>query len=346
MSGTGSRLAWLGCFVLALGFGPHAGADPAGDDGFYRGKSLRLVVGFAPGGGYDTSARLLSRHLGRHIPGDPGIVVENMPGAGSLIAANHLYRVARPDGLTVGHFAGGVLLGQVLGHPGVEFDAHGFAYLGAVARELVACAFARASGITSLDTWAMARVPVKLGAQAPGAASHDAARILQATLGLPIHLVAGYRGTAEIRLAVEAGEVAGACFNWGSMRVLWREALDTGKVAVVLQFGPRGRPDLPGVPIAIDLARTAEARRLIDAFQGMSTLIRTYTLPPGTSRERVRILRDALQATVRDPAFLAEAQRARIEVDPVSGEEIERLVDGLFKLDPAFAARLRVVLLE
>lgn len=346
MRGTGSRLSWLGCLVVVLGLGSPARAQSLGDEALYRGKFLRIVVGFAAGGGFDATARVLSRHIGRHIPGYPGIVVENMPGAGSLIAANHLYRAARPDGLTVGQFAGSVLLGQVLGHPGVEFDARRFAYLGAVARELVACAFARPSGIRSLDAWASARVPVKLGAQAPGVASHDAPRVLRSALGLPIQLVAGYRGTAEIRLAVEAGEVAGACFNWGSMRATWGEALDSGRVQVVLQFGPGGRPDLPGVPAVIDHVRGEDGRRLIEAFQAMSALIRTFTLPPGTPLGQVRILREALEHTVRDPAFLAEAERLRLDVDPVSGEEIERLVDGLFRLDPAFVARLRAVLLE
>jgi tripartite-type tricarboxylate transporter receptor subunit TctC len=345
VTGTGRGLAPLGWLVLALGLALPTGAQPVGDP-FHAGKSMRFVVGFTAGGGFDTTTRLLARHMGRHIPGHPAIVVENMPGAGSLIAANHLYRVAQPDGLTVGQFAGSVLLGQVLGHPGVEFDARRFAYLGAISRDLVVCGLAGPSGITSLDAWATAPAPVKLGALAPGAASHDAPRILRAALGLPIHLVAGYRGTAEIGLALEAGEVAGACLNWGSMRAIWGEALGSGKVRVVLHLGERSHPDLPGVPAAIDHARTEEGRRLIRAFQGMSALIRTYTLPPGTPPDRIRTLREALRAVVDDPAFLAEAERSRIEVDPVSGEEIERLVDGLFRLDPSFAARLRTILLQ
>jgi tripartite-type tricarboxylate transporter receptor subunit TctC len=329
-----------------LSWGSLVCAQSDGYEALYRGKSFRLVVGFATGGGFDTTARVLARHLGRHIPGHPAIVVENMPGAGSLIAANHIYRVARPDGLTVGQFAGGVLLGQVLGQPGIEFDARRFGYVGAVARERVACAFDRRSGITSFDAWASARVPVKLGAQGPGAASHDAPRILLAALGLPIQLVSGYRGTAEIRLAVEAGEVAGACFNLGSMRAVWGEALETGRVRVVLRVGPPGRFDRPGVPAAIDLARGEEGRRLIETFHAMSGLSRAFSLPPGTPAERIALLRDALGRTVRDPAFLTDAERSRLEVDPVSGQEIERLVEGLFRMDPGFTARLRAVLLE
>ncbi len=341
-----NRLAWLGWAVVMLAWASVTRAEPARDEAFYRGRTLRLLVGFSPGGGFDATARVLVRHLGRYIPGQPAIVVEHMPGAGSLIAANHLYHAARPDGLTVGQFAGGVLLGQVLGHPGVEFDARRFAYVGAIAREFVACALDRRSGITSLDAWAATRTPVKLGAQAPGAASHDAPRILRAALGLPIQVVAGYRGTAEIRLAVEAGEVAGACFNLGSMRAIWGEALETGRVRVVLQVGPGARPDLPGVPSALDGARGEDGRRLLETLQGMGAVSRALSLPPGTPPERIRLLRWALQRTVRDPAFLADAERSRLEVDPVPGEEIERVVDDLFRMDPAIAARLRAVLLE
>ena len=219
----------------------------------------------AAGGGFDVSARALARHLGRHIPGHPAVVVDTMFGAGGLVAANYLYRVAKPDGLTIAHFSGDLLLGEVLGRPGIEFDARRFEYLGTGSNEHIACAFSRASGITSIDRWMAARTPVKLGGTAPGSNGDNATRILKAVLGLPIQLVSGYKGTAAIRLAVDSGELAGACFNWVSMRTAWQHALDSGEVVVVLQLAARPLPDLPAVPLVSELATTDEARRLVAA---------------------------------------------------------------------------------
>ena len=197
--------------ILALA----ANAAAAADD-FYRGKSVRIVVGFSAGGGFDTYARALARHLGRNIPGNPGVVVENMTGAGSLIAANHVFKVAKPDGLTIGHFIGGLFLGQVLGQPGIEFDARKFEFIGAPVSDHVVCAMTKASGITSIDKWMAAKTPLKMGGIAPGTSTPDnATRILKAALGLPIQLVSGYKGTADIRLAAEGGEVAGGCWGCG-----------------------------------------------------------------------------------------------------------------------------------
>jgi len=191
-----------GALVLAVGAGGVRAQS------FFEGKTLRLIVGFAPGGGFDTYARVIARHMGRHIPGNPTIIVENMTGAGSLIAANHVYRVAKPDALTVGHFNGALFLGQVLGQPGIEFDARKFELIGAPIKEDSACAMTRASGITSVEKWMAAKTPVKLGGVAPGGTPDANARILKAALGLPIQLVSGYKGTAEIRLAAASGELA------------------------------------------------------------------------------------------------------------------------------------------
>ena len=259
---------------------------------FYEGKTVRINVGFAAGGGYDTYARLLARHLGRHIPGNPTLIVDNMPGAGSLIAANHLYRVARPDGLTLAHFNGVLFLGQVLGQPGIEFDSRKFELIGAAVKEDVACAMTKASGITSFEKWMGAKTPVKLGGVAPGAAPDNTARILKAALGLPIQLVSGYKGTAEIRLAAEAGEIAGACWAWDSMKVTWRQALDAGDAVPVLQVVAKKFSDLPNVPLAITLAKTDEARQLIKTgIQNPAAFAHPLALPPGTPKDHELILR-------------------------------------------------------
>lgn len=343
-----ARLLGLSLLIVAVGLGPRVGAAQSAGDDFYRGKTMRIVVGFSAGGGFDTFARTLARHMGRHIPGAPTIIVENMPGAGSLIAANHVYKVARPDGLTMGHFIGGLFLGQVLGQKGVEFDARKFEFVGAPANDHVVCAFSKASGITSLEKWMAAPAPVKMGGVAPGSSTPDnATRTIKVALGLPIQLVSGYKGTADIRLAVEAGELAGTCFNWGSIRATWRKGLDAGEVVVVLQLTARSHPELAGVPLAIDLARTDEARRLLDVvIHGESAIVRSLALPPGTPKERVQALRKAFQATLLDPAFLAEAEKAKLEIDPIPGETIERQIQRFFTLEPPLVARLRSILYE
>jgi tripartite-type tricarboxylate transporter receptor subunit TctC len=321
-------------------------ATAQGSEDFYRGKTIRIVIN-AAGGGFDAYARTVGRHLGRQIPGNPSVLVDNMPGAGGLVAANYIYKIAKPDGLTIGHFSGDLLLGQVLGRPGVEFDARRFEYVGVPSNEHIACAFSRASGITTLDRWVSAPAPVKLGGTAPGSNSDNATRVLRAALGLPIHLVSGYKGTAAIRLAVEAGELHGACFNWVSMRTAWWHALESGDVVVVLQLAPKALPDLPTVPLAASLARTDDARQLIDTtIHRASALARPYALPPGTPKDRVELLRRAFLATLRDPEFLADATKARLEVNPLPGEEVERLVADLFTLDQATIPRLRTMLFE
>lgn len=320
-------------------------ANAAADD-FYRGKSVRIVVGFSAGGGFDTYARALARHMSKHIAGNPSVVVENMTGAGSMIAANHVYKVAKPDGLTIGHFIGGLFLGQVLGQAGIEFDARKFEYIGAPISDHVVCAMTKASGITNVEKWMASKTPVKMGGIAPGTSTPDnATRILKAALGLPTQLVTGYKGTADVRLAAEGGEVAGGCWGWDSVSVTWRKALDTGDAVVVLQANRKTHPDLPNVPQAIKLAKTEEARRLIEVgIHADSDIVRTYTLPPGTPKDRVQVLRKAFDATLADPEFLADAKKSRLNVEPIAVAELEKDIAGLFKLDPALVAKLKDVL--
>jgi len=328
-----------GALVLAVGAGGVRAQS------FFEGKTLRLIVGFAPGGGFDTYARVIARHMGRHIPGNPTIVVENMTGAGSLISANHLYRVAKPDGLTIGHFNGGLFLGQVLGQPGIEFDARKFELIGAPIKEDSVCAMTKASGITSIEKWMAAKTPVKLGGVAPGGTPDANARILKAALGLPIQLVSGYKGTAEIRLAASSGELGGACWSWESMRSTWRGALDSGEVVAVLQTSARTFPDLAGVPLALSLAKTDEARQLIKVgIQNAAAFARPLALPPGTPKDRVLVLRRAFQETLKDQAFLAEAEKAKLTLDPATAEELDKMVAEAFALDAALLAKLKDVL--
>jgi tripartite-type tricarboxylate transporter receptor subunit TctC len=314
---------------------------------YYEGKTLRVLVGLAPGGGFDTYARLIGRHLGRHIPGNPVVVVDNVPGAGSILMTNQLYKVYKPDGLTVGHFNGAIILGQVLGQQGIEFDARRFEYLGAAVKEDVVCGLTRASGITSIERWRAARAPVKLGGVATGATPDNAARILKAALGLPVQVVSGYKGTSVIRLAAESGEIAGGCWSWESMRATWRTGLESGEVIPVVQIVAKPFPELANVPLAVNLARSEDARRLIEVgVQNSSAFARPFALPPGTPKDRVETLRKAFHATLKDPAFLAEAQKANLEIAPVTGGEMAKLVADVFTLDAGLQAKLKDALYQ
>lgn len=333
------------CAVL-LFFGLTQTGEAASPEDFYKGKSIRIVVGFSAGGGFDTYARAIARHMGKHIPGNPSVIVENMTGAGSLIAANHVYKVAKPDGLTIGHFIGGLFLGQVLGQPGIEFDARKFEFIGAPISDHVVCALTKASGITSVEKWMASKTPVKMGGIAPGTSTPDnATRILKSAVGLPIQLVTGYKGTADIRLAAESGEIAGGCWGWDSVSVTWRKGLDSGDVVVVLQANRKNHPDLPNIPQAIKLAKTDEARKMIEVgIHSDSDIVRTYTLPPGTPKDRVLLLRKAFAATLKDPEFVADAKKSHLNIDPVPAEQIEKDIAALFKLEPALVGKLKEVL--
>jgi tripartite-type tricarboxylate transporter receptor subunit TctC len=280
------------------------------------------------------------------VPGKPAVIVENMTGAGGLIAANHLYKVAKPDGLTLGHFNGSHMMGQVLAQPGIEFDARKFEFLGAMVKEDVVCGFTKSSGITSIDKWMAAKTPVKLGGVSTGSPVDNSAKILKAALGLPVQVVSGYRGTAEIRLAADSGELAGACWAWESMRATWRAGLEGGLVGVILQLTSKSFPDLPGVPLAINYAKTDEARQLIQMAHYAGAYARPFYLPPGVPKDRVQILRTAFEETLKDKAFLAEAEKTKLTIDPVTGDEMTKLVASLFTLDPSLLAKLKAVLYQ
>ena len=313
---------------------------------FYKGKTIRIVVATSAGGGFDAYTRMITRHMGKFVPGNPAFVVENMPGAGHLIGANHIYKVAKPDGLTLGHFQGGLFLYQVFGRPGIEFDAKQFEFIGSPIKESRACAFTKASGIISVEKWLASKTPVKLGGIG-GAAPDDIARMLAPTTALPIQLVAGYKGTSEIRMAAESGELAGGCWTWDSIRATWTKAIQSGDAVVVLQLLSKPHPELASIPLAQSLAKSDEARQLMQAgVQDPADYYRPYVLPPRTPKDRVGILRKALQDTMKDPDFLADAAKSRLDIDPVTGTELENLVRGLFKLSPSMISKLKTILLS
>jgi tripartite-type tricarboxylate transporter receptor subunit TctC len=335
-----SRLTFLALLIVA----PHDARGASADQDFYRGKTIRIIVGFSAGGGFDAYARMIGRHMGRHLPGNPTIIVENMGGAGSRLAANSLFR-AKPDGLVIGNFIGSLVLQQILGDKGIEFDARTFEWLGAPVQDESVCALTKASGINSLEDWFAAKKPVKLGGEAPGANDSDIPRILQAALGLPIQLIEGFKGTSNIRLAAESREVDGGCWTWASIRTTWAKGLESGAVKAIVQINSKKASDIPNVPNAIDYAKTPDARLLIESgTHAPSAILRSYALPPGTPKGRVELLRKAFNVTMKDPEFLAESEKAKLEINPLSGTEVDGIVKKLFQMDAKSVAKVRDVL--
>ena len=328
-------LSWIFCAV------PGSAQEP-----FYRGKTVRIIVGGSAGGGYDTYTRTIARHLGKHVAGNPTFVVENMTGAGSLIAANHVYKVAKPDGLTIGHFIGGLFLQHVLGKPGIEFDARKFEHLGVPAQDTSTVGITNASGVTGIDNWLTSKTTLKFGGVGPGAATDDVAKIVRATVGVPLQLVSGYKGTADIKLAVNSGELQGLVNSWESFKSGWVKELETGAVMIVLQMLGSGRhPDLPNVPWIFDYVKDEQSRKIVQTgVFDYGAIARPYVFPPGTPKDRVTALRKALADTYKDPEFLADAKKARLDMAPLSGAELEKIVERTYKLDQNIIAKLKEIL--
>jgi len=331
--------------VLSVLFSLLHLALASAQEGFYKGKTVRIIVGASAGGGYDTYSRTIARHMGKHIPGNPVLIVDNMPGAGFLISANYMYKVAKPDGLTIGHFIGGLFLQQLLGKPGVEFDARKFEYIGVPGQDNYMLGVAKSTGITSVEQLLASKTPIKLGGVGAGSATDDIPKVLAATMGFPFQLVSGYKGTADVRLAFNSGEIQGICNSWESFKATWSKELSSGDITIILQTTGKAHSDLPKVPLVINYAKTDEAQKYVKAIvHSVGPTARPYVLPPGTPKDRVQILRKAFMDTMKDPEFLADANKAKLDINPLDGAELEKNVKEVFNLDPALIPRAKEIL--
>ena len=308
-------------------------------------RPLTFIVGAGAGSVFDNYTRTLAGHIGRHLPDRPHVVVRNMVGGGGSVAAEYLYRTARPDGRTVGNWAGGLIHKQIFGSKEVKLDTRRFAWVGAITTLHPVCVLTRASGIGDLAAWAGAKKPVKLGVGGRNDAAATMSRVFGAALGLPIKIIDGYKGPVNARLAAAKQEVQGSCWYWQAVKKAWQKMLAARSGKVVLQAMTRPHPDLPSVPNALDLAQSQDARFLIMyGVHDPAKIARAYSLPPGTPDERVAVLRKAFADTVADPSFVADANSLGLEIRPLDGAEIEKTVSGLFKLSPKRIVQLRKVL--
>jgi tripartite-type tricarboxylate transporter receptor subunit TctC len=302
-------------------------ADPVAD--FYRGKTVTLTVGYSSGGGYDTYARILARHMGRHIPGNPTIVVQNAPGAGSMRAANMIYNVAPKDGTAFGMFGRGIALEPLIGTSPAQFEATKFLWLGSGTEEAAVVVIRAEKGI---KTWAdMLAKPFTVAGEGTGSDPDVYALMLKNVFGVKLRLISGYPGTTEMALAVERGEVDGrASWSWSSLKSLKPDWIAQKKIEIPVQLNMRKSPDLPEIPLIGEFATSERQRQILRLVLSRQTMGRPFMAPPGLPTDRAAALRTAFDQTMKDPAFVAEASARGQEVNPVSGQEIETLLTELY----------------
>lgn len=311
--------------VAAAGWGKAAAAAPDVAS-FYRGNTLRIVVGYGAGGGFDVYARIIARHIGKHIPGQPSVVVENMPGAGGLVAANALYNARPKDGTVIAHLLGELALLQILGYPAAKFVANKFNYVGAPTPDTPVLVIRKDANITSMQQLKAATRPILCAGQAPGTNTDDPARVLSA-LGLKLKVVDGYQGTHAMQLAVEQGEMQAACFGWESMKVTWGDELQSGRVIPIGCASNKDYAELKDIPEFLSMASNDHERKIVQlGIAAPSRYQRVFLGPPGIPNDRVEALRQGFSETMKDPKFLTDAGAAKLSVKPVDGRTLQQLI--------------------
>ena len=326
----------VAAFAVATGSIQPAGAA----DNFYEGKTLTLLVGGAPGGGYAAYANLFARHLGKYIPGNPTVVAKSMPGAGSLKATKIIYNVSPKDGTEMAAIFMGAVMEPLIGTQGKDFDATKLTYLGSLNRETSICIAWHTSGFDKFDD--LFKKEMVVGASGWSSSIRQYPTVMNNVLGTKFKVISGYKGSGGAQLAMEKGETQGICgLQWSSFSASHPDWLRDKKVKILLQMGPESVPELDklGVPTVWKYVKTKEQERALRLIFAQLAFGRPYILPPGVPAERVAVLRKAFMEAAKDPEFLADAKKAKISVDPLSGENVQKLVAEVYKASPADAAR-------
>jgi tripartite-type tricarboxylate transporter receptor subunit TctC len=311
--------------ALALSCAAHA-QTPAE---FYRGRTINLDIGASVGGGYDIHGRLLARHIGKHIPGNPTVIPRNVEGAGGVRLPNVLYNSAPRDGTVIGIVFRSVPFDPLLGNKAAQFDATQFNWIGSTSNEVPVCVAWHTSGISSIED--LRNKELVVGSTGNNADTSIFAKVINGVLGTRMKIVIGYPGGNEISLALERGELGGRCaWSWSALKATRLSWVEQKQMHILLQLGLSKHPDLPHIPLVVELTKTANERDIARLVFARQELAWPFVTPPGVPKERVEALRTAFNMTMKDPAFLADAEKAKLEVMPVGGAAIERLIADLY----------------
>jgi len=325
-----------------------SGYDEKAIADFYKGKTVRIIVGFSAGGGYDAYSRLIGRHLNKHIPGNPNVLVDNMAGAGSILAANHINNVAPKDGTIIGNISGQIILEQLFANPAVQYDMTKFRTLGVPIGETYLLVVTRKPGVTRYEEVLGPKGKQIVMGGIPGSTVEQAPIIMRDALGANIKVVSGYKGTSDIRLAIDSGEVDGLFNSWTSLKITSYDKIKSGEWLVLAQMGEEPIADLPNsknIPTIPMVAKTEEQRQLLRfGIAAPNQFGKIYVLPPGASQDRVSALEAAFTKTFADKEFLAEAEKGRLEIDPVSAQQAHGLITEMMSMSPAVKAQLQKML--
>jgi len=334
--------AIAGALLAALAGPPAVAEDVAA---FYKGHKLTMIASSNAGGSYDAYLRLLARHIAQFVPGEPAIVVQNMGAGGGMVLANHLYNTAPKDGSSVGMLRGTVVQEHVFQNPQAKFDGRKFAWLGNMKFDYDACVMSTASGVKTIADFYTKEIVV--GASGVGAQAYSFPIVYRELLGMKFKVIPGYPGTPERVLAMERGEITGACgITTTSFGTVVGEAAKEGKVAMVAQAGSRRDPRYPDVPNILEEAKTPDVRQALEFLFAPLALGRPLAAPPGTPKDRVAALDTAISATMRDKGFLAEADKFKIDIEPSNGAETAQVIDGLYAAPPTVVARIKAALTQ
>jgi tripartite-type tricarboxylate transporter receptor subunit TctC len=335
--------------ALAISFALFfvASLRPATAEDFYKAKTLRFIVGYAPGGGYDTYTRAVARYIGRYIPGNPSIVVENMEGAGSLLAANYMFNKAEPNGLIVGNFNSGMVTQQALDARGIRFDARKFGWVGSPGKGWPTCMVMGFTGLRTLDDVMKSGDKLRFGGTRAGASSDDLPKLMNALMGTNLRVISGYKGTGPIRVALQSKEINALCSGWESMRVTARAMLDAQGDDKLIPFVFHGRvedSEVKDLPQFTKVIKGDENLAAFKAWVNQYEFQRPLMVPPKTPKDRLLTLRTALQKTLTDPQFLADARKSKLVIENVTGEDVEGSVKEILSISPKVKKKLAVLL--